>query len=95
MNHTKPKPVGRVMPSCPVCGKASYSRDGIHPQCASQRADDAVRAAQKKAEPKAKATNVTEQPRRQWMKLCVRCQRQVPARSAVCECGFCFPKKLA
>ena len=25
---------------CPICGKASYSRDGIHPQCALQRADE-------------------------------------------------------
>jgi hypothetical protein len=25
---------------CPICGKDSYSRDGIHPQCAVQQADE-------------------------------------------------------
>jgi hypothetical protein len=24
---------------CPVCGVVSYSREGIHPQCAERRAD--------------------------------------------------------
>jgi hypothetical protein len=25
---------------CPICGKDSYSREGIHPQCAAQHADE-------------------------------------------------------
>ena len=42
MNNRKPEPLiaeqrrGRV---CPICGKQSYSREGIHPQCAVQQAD--------------------------------------------------------
>lgn len=42
---------------CPVCGKASYSRDGVHPQCAVQQADAPRKARlveQKKAEANAK-----------------------------------------
>jgi hypothetical protein len=32
-----PKSAGRP---CPVCGKPSYSRFGIHPQCSLKQADD-------------------------------------------------------
>lgn len=31
---------------CPVCGKASYSRSGEHPQCAVARADAVFKARQ-------------------------------------------------
>jgi hypothetical protein len=37
---------------CPVCGKRSYSLDGVHPQCAMLRADEPRKlrlAAEKKA----------------------------------------------
>ena len=42
MSLSKPLPLKpqRVQPLCPVCGKASYSRGGIHPQCAVQQADE-------------------------------------------------------
>jgi hypothetical protein len=33
---------------CPVCGKPSYSRDGVHPQCNLTRADEKWRAALKR-----------------------------------------------
>ena len=48
---------------CPVCGEASYSRQGIHPQCAVTQADATrtarLKAAAKKREksPAHKATN--------------------------------------
>ncbi len=37
----KPKPLNPEPPRkiCPVCGEPSYSRVGIHPQCASVQAD--------------------------------------------------------
>jgi hypothetical protein len=45
----------------PVCGAVSYSRDGIHPQCAEQQADasrmERVRAAAKTVKRKGKAVN--------------------------------------
>jgi hypothetical protein len=39
MSSSTPEIAGYKPPACPVCGKASYSRDGIHPQCAVLRAD--------------------------------------------------------
>src|SRR5262245_54730391 len=39
---------------CPICGKASYSAGGIHPQCAMQKADE-PRLARLKAEKAAEA----------------------------------------
>jgi hypothetical protein len=41
MSEKKPTPIV-VEPnskSCPVCGKRSYSREGVHPQCAVMQAD--------------------------------------------------------
>jgi hypothetical protein len=82
------------MPDCPVCGKTTYSRGGIHPQCASERADRIARAARKAVEDDTNAEKgaTAAQPRQQWTKLCVRCKRVVPARRAVCDCGFTFRK---
>ena len=94
MNYSKPKTIGPTMPDCPVCGKTTYSRGGIHPQCASEQADRIVRAARKAAEEKEGKLVATVQPRQQWTKPCVRCKRLVPARRSVCECGFAFPKKI-
>ncbi|MDX1945355.1 MAG: hypothetical protein SFU86_08100 [Pirellulaceae bacterium] len=39
MSSSTPEIAAHKPPACPVCGKASYSRDGIHPQCAVLRAD--------------------------------------------------------
>ena len=42
MLHKKPAPLmrsGQPRRLCPVCGTVSYSRYGIHPQCAQQQAD--------------------------------------------------------
>ena len=41
MTAKKPSPLGaRAVPKrCPVCGASSYSRDGIHPQCAARQLD--------------------------------------------------------
>lgn len=41
MSEKKPEPLIRPQPQkkCPVCGHASYSVDGIHPQCHTDRAD--------------------------------------------------------
>ena len=56
MSESKPTPIiaepsNRV---CPVCGKTSYSKDGIHPQCAVALADE-PRKLRLAAEKKAKA----------------------------------------
>lgn len=41
MTAKKPSPLGaRAVPKrCPVCGASSYSRGGIHPQCAARQLD--------------------------------------------------------
>jgi hypothetical protein len=70
---------------CPVCGKASYSLTGTHPQCAVARADSDARAARKAA-----GTEVTKAPRKSWSKPCPKCKHQVPARRIVCDCGHKF-----
>jgi hypothetical protein len=56
MSEKKPTPFvfERGSKSCPVCGKRSYSREGVHPQCAVTQAD-APRKIRLAAEKKAKA----------------------------------------
>ena len=73
---------------CPICGKASYSVGGVHPQCAIEQADAPrlvqLRAA-RVAEPK------TKKPDRQtWKKRCPKCDAQVHVRREACECGHKF-----
>jgi hypothetical protein len=82
MNYSKPKLIGPPRAVCPVCGTTSYSRGGIHPQCAVARADRAAPRPPESAEKK--------KPLAQWKKRCPRCQREVPARRLVCDCGHNF-----
>src|SRR4051812_23245824 len=68
---------------CPVCHKPSYSRGGMHPQCALARADAKTRAALK-----AKATTDEKRAvKKPWAKICPKCKRQIPSRRMVCDCG--------
>jgi predicted RNA-binding Zn-ribbon protein involved in translation (DUF1610 family) len=73
---------------CPICGKASYSPGGVHPQCAMQQADEPrilrLRAA-KVAEAKTK-----KPPRQTWKKKCPKCGTQLHLRREVCKCGHKF-----
>jgi hypothetical protein len=42
MDYKKPTPLfDKSIPRrvCPICGERSYSRQGIHPQCAVKQAD--------------------------------------------------------
>jgi hypothetical protein len=76
---------------CPICGKATYSLGGIHPQCAMQQADAprlALMKTRKVAEPKEKkpARNV-------WKKRCPQCGEQSHVRLGVCKCGHSFDRK--
>ena len=42
---------GADRPSCPICGKATYSHGGVHPQCSAEReakmSDAALKASRK------------------------------------------------
>jgi hypothetical protein len=53
MHHLKPAPLFGLQPTkmCPMCGRASYSRDGIHPQCAVTQADSTRKLRPKKKKP--------------------------------------------
>jgi hypothetical protein len=68
-----------------VCGKASYSRTGVHPQCALARADAITAAARRAANP-----NPKKPVRKAWSKTCPKCQCEIPARRFACECGHKF-----
>lgn len=70
---------------CPVCGKASYSLNGTHPQCALARSD-----AHDRAERKATAEVAVKPERKAWLKSCPKCGQQIPARRAICDCGHSF-----
>jgi hypothetical protein len=74
--------------ACPMCGKATYSAGGIHPQCAIEQADEPrlvrMRAA-RLAEPKAK-----KPVRQSWKKRCPMCNRELHLRREACECGHSF-----
>jgi hypothetical protein len=96
MQHKRPVPLlDKSKPSrrsCPVCGSPSYSRQGIHPQCAAQRADATrmllVKAAKKADKPQAAESNtLTLAP---WHKRCPKCSAQVHVRKPNCECGHRF-----
>lgn len=80
-----PQPINKI---CPVCGKASYSRDGIHPQCSLNHAD-AVRYAQvrekRKAEPKVEKPKAST-----FTKRCPMCDTRMHVRVGRCACGHDF-----
>jgi hypothetical protein len=68
MSIIKPVPIIPKLAKhlCPICSKDSYSRDGIHPQCAVQQADE-PRSQRLMLERKKKAQS--EMPRqRSWNK---------------------------
>ena len=90
MSILKPVPIvpQSVKNLCPICGKASYSRDGIHPQCALQQADEPrnlrLRAARKTE------VKVSAPRQRLWSKKCPKCGTQVHVRLVECGCGHTF-----
>ena len=97
MNGKKPDPLDSEPPRkiCPICGKPSYSREGIHPQCAVADAD-AKRLKEIKASQQdkpAKLAKPTRTPR--WKKTCPNCGAQVHVRSKTCACGHAFGGKIA
>uniref|UniRef100_A0A7C2JYF6 Uncharacterized protein n=1 Tax=Schlesneria paludicola TaxID=360056 RepID=A0A7C2JYF6_9PLAN len=85
--HTKPGPLIPTVsrPLCPVCGVVSYSREGIHPQCAMVAADSVLVSrinARKAAEPKPERP-----PLRRFERICPACQAVQHVRRRSCECG--------
>ena len=89
MSEKKPTPLisqvnGKV---CPVCGERTYSRGGIHPQCAVYQAD-AVRTEGLKTERK-RETNAAK-PSTWRNKKCPKRGNELHVRRKVCDCGHVF-----
>jgi hypothetical protein len=78
---------------CPVCGKASYSLGGIHPQCAMERAD-AKRKKQLKAKEQASNKQKPKLMRSETVrwntKKCPNCSTESHIRKRHCNCGYDF-----
>ena len=94
MNYSKPKVIGPIRATCPVCGETAYSHGGIHPQCAVNRADKADQVAFKARNP-AVVIPAKPQAKKQWAKRCPSCQQEVHVRLASCDCGHSFYPKRA
>lgn len=77
---------------CPVCGQPSYSREGIHPQCAIEQSDAPRQEELAKAKQKAA---LEKKPARQksWNKKCPKCRNEIHVRRKTCDCGFVFETK--
>jgi hypothetical protein len=96
MNAKRPGPLFAApsRPVCPVCGAPSYSRAGIHPQCAQDRADEKrmqeVKAKQKSKKPQQKI--VSPEAVTSWHKRCPKCRMEVHIRRSACDCGHRFVK---
>jgi ribosomal protein S27AE len=92
MNMTTHKPAPlipqQVKRLCPVCGQASYSRDGIHPQCALTQADNS--RSRKLRFEKEQKTKSDRPGQRSWEKKCPKCSAQLHVRRIVCDCGYVF-----
>jgi len=85
--NQKPEPLFASVPRavCPVCGTASYSRSGIHPQCAMAASDQVQSArieARNLAQPKTAAAKL-----KHYEKRCPKCKTIQHVRRRTCECG--------
>jgi hypothetical protein len=80
--------------ACPVCGFTSYSRSGIHPQCARRHADE-KRIARLKSQKQDATPGAGSAPPQSALKpchkRCPKCRNQVHARKSRCVCGYSFP----
>ena len=89
MSEKKPVPIvdSGNRKTCPVCGERSYSREGIHPQCAVKLAD-ADRTEEIKARRKRETTGTETSA---WnKKACPMCKLVLHVRQKVCQCGHVF-----
>jgi hypothetical protein len=74
--------------ACPICGNATYSVGGIHPQCAIEQADTprlVKLRATRVVDPKTKKA-----ARQSWKKRCPKCNTVLHVRREACECGHAF-----
>ena len=90
MNHKAiPQLAGRGR-ECPVCGKPTYSRNGIHPQCAVIQADMPRQKQLAEDKKRRDAEPKKDKPRQSFTKRCPKCKADVHVRVKVCQCGNAF-----
>ena len=98
MTHKKPDPIipGKQPNICPVCGKASYSAAGVHPQCSVKKADlEQAEKYKEQAKTDDKQSNSKKNTKlSRWQKTCPMCKAALHVRKKACECGLHFPGKL-
>jgi hypothetical protein len=93
MNNNRPLPLypTPVRAICPVCGHASYSATGVHPQCSMQKADRERMARIKPlTTDRRTAADVVELS--PWQRICPRCKVIAHVRKKACTCGYQFRK---
>jgi hypothetical protein len=94
MSEKKPPPLipARVRNLCPVCGKTSYSRAGIHPQCSVRQADEEskIRVKRERLLAEDKRTGAPVSGLSPWHKSCPKCHTLQHVRKTVCACGHTF-----
>src|SRR6478752_2405084 len=73
---------------CPICSKPTYSRGGIHPQCAMEQADEPRVTLLRNAR-RADVKRVRPIPQ-VHKKRCPECDSYSDAQREVCWCGFRF-----
>jgi hypothetical protein len=92
MSDKKPVPatLHREIRLCPVCGQVSYSKNGIHPQCAVAQAD----APRRKLLVEQKRQLANEKKaltvRKSSLKKCPACGLLLPVHASLCSCGQRF-----
>jgi hypothetical protein len=99
-SQKKPAPLAGAPPlreACPVCGMPTYSRAGIHPQCAQRQADAPRMARLKLAQWQSSACAAESDPVAfsTWQKCCPECRVRVHVRKATCDCGHRFETSKA
>lgn len=96
MSCKKPRPIDEAPDRvrCPVCGEVSYSRSGIHPQCALKQADlKRLKRPAKAAKTKASGNAWSQSSgQKAWHKPCPKCKKQVHVRKMDCACGYSFKR---
>jgi hypothetical protein len=93
MSERKPVPIlsSGKSKTCPVCGKNSYSRAGIHPQCAAKQAD----AARSKLIKEKRKRDATARDTSSWnQKTCPECNTISHVRLKRCQCGHVISDRL-
>ena len=84
--------VAKGKKACPVCGQPSYSKEGIHPQCAVELSDAPLQ--KELAELKKQEAAEKKQPRQKsWNKKCPKCRVELHVRRKSCDCGHEFERK--